>query len=156
MYELSAVDFGCTLYNVQPLCCYLSCNRAKNAKYSYQILCYTLPPLNTVLGVHPQNVRFQNVRFQNVRLQNVWNVRFTKRQIYKTSGLQNVRFTKCQVYKTSGLQNVWLQKNIHIYSVLVVGGNPQVLLQPCLQAKWFLNFVLYFRGFFAIYHHNRY
>jgi hypothetical protein len=54
-----------------------------------------------------------------------------KRQVYKTSGLQNVRFTKCQVYKTSGLQNVWLQKNIHIYSVLVVGGNPQVLLQPC-------------------------
>jgi hypothetical protein len=58
-----------------------------------------------------------------------------KRQVYKTSGLQNVRFTKCQVYKTSGLQNVRLQKNIHIYSVLVVGGNPQVLLQPCLQAK---------------------
>jgi hypothetical protein len=58
-----------------------------------------------------------------------------KRQVYKTSGLQNVRFTKCQVYKTSGLQNVWLKKNIHIYSVLVVGGNPQVLLQPCMQAK---------------------
>ncbi len=58
-----------------------------------------------------------------------------KRQVYKTSGLQNVKFTKCQVYKTSGLQNVWLQKNIHIYSVLLVGGNPQVLLQPCLQAK---------------------
>jgi hypothetical protein len=58
-----------------------------------------------------------------------------KRQVYKASGLQDVRFTKCQVYKTSGLQNVWLQKNIHIYSVLVVGGNPQVLLQQCLQAK---------------------
>jgi len=28
-----------------------------------------------------------------------------------------------------------LQKNIHKYSVLVVGGNPQVMLQPCLQAK---------------------
>ncbi len=54
-----------------------------------------------------------------------------KRQVYKTSGLQNVRFTKCQVYKTSGLQNVRLQKNIHLYSVLVAGGNPQVLLQPC-------------------------
>jgi hypothetical protein len=53
-----------------------------------------------------------------------------KRQAYKTSGLQNVRFTKCQVYTTSGLQNVRLQKNIHIYSVLVVGGNPQVLSQP--------------------------
>ncbi len=57
-----------------------------------------------------------------------------KRQVYKTSALQNVRFTKCQVYKTSGLQNIRLQKNIHMYSVLVVGGNPQVLLQPCLQA----------------------
>jgi hypothetical protein len=53
-----------------------------------------------------------------------------KRQVYKTSGLQNVRFTKRQVFKT-----VRLQKNIHKYSVLVVGGNPQVMLQPCLQAK---------------------
>jgi hypothetical protein len=58
-----------------------------------------------------------------------------KRQVYKTLGLQNVRFTKCQVYKRSGLQNVQLQKSIHIYSVLVIGGNQQVLLQPCLQAK---------------------
>jgi hypothetical protein len=58
-----------------------------------------------------------------------------KRQVYKTSGLQNVRFTKCQVYKMSGLQDVQLQKNIHIYSELVVGGNPQVFLQPGLQAK---------------------
>ncbi len=47
-------------------------------------------------------LRFQNVRFQNVRFQNVWNVRFTKRQVYITSGLQNVRFTKRQVFKTSG------------------------------------------------------
>ncbi len=53
----------------------------------------------------------------------------------ETLGLQNVRFTKCQIYKTSGLQNVQLQKNIYMYSVLVVSGNPQVLLQPCLQAK---------------------
>ncbi len=68
----------------------------------------------------------------------------------ETSGLQNVRFTKCQVYKTSGLQNVRWQKNIHIYSVLVVGGNPQLLLQPCLQAKWWLFFILYFRGFCLI------
>ncbi len=35
---------------------------------------------------------------------------------YKTSGLQNVRFTKRQVFKTS-----CCKKNIHIYSVLVVG-----------------------------------
>jgi hypothetical protein len=58
-----------------------------------------------------------------------------KRQVYKKSALQNIRFTKCQVYKTLGLQNVRSQKNVNIYSVLVVGGNPQVLLQPCLQAK---------------------
>jgi hypothetical protein len=78
-----------------------------------------------------------------------------KCQVYKTSGLQNVRFTKCQVYKTSGRQNVRLQKNIHIYSVLVVGGIPQVLWRPCLQVKRWLWFILYFRGFFVIYYHNR-
>jgi hypothetical protein len=32
----------------------------------------------------------------------VYKIRFTKRQVYKMSGLQNVRFTKCQVFKTSG------------------------------------------------------
>jgi hypothetical protein len=59
----------------------------------------------------------------------------------ETSGLQNVRFTKRQVYKMSGLQNVRsakrpvAKKNIHKYSVLLVGENPQVLLQQCLQAK---------------------
>jgi hypothetical protein len=36
-----------------------------------------------------------------------------------------------------------LKKNILIYSVLVVEGNPQVLLQPCLPAKWWLCFILY-------------
>jgi hypothetical protein len=36
----------------------------------------------------------------------------------------------------------------------LVGENPQVLLQQCLQAKWLMCFILYFRGFFAIYHHN--
>jgi hypothetical protein len=33
----------------------------------------------------------------------------------ETLGLQNVSFTKRQVYKTSGLQNVWLQKNPYIF-----------------------------------------
>ncbi len=98
--------------------------------------------IHACILVHPQNVRFQNVRFKNVRFQNVWfqnvwNVRFTKRQVYKMSGLQNVRSSKRLV-----------AKNIHIHSVLVVGGNTQVLLQPCLQAKWWLCFILYFRGFF--------
>ncbi len=50
-----------------------------------------------------------------------------KRQVYKTSALQNVRFTKCQVFKTSGCKKT----SMYIYSVLVVGVNPQVLLQPC-------------------------
>jgi hypothetical protein len=64
-----------------------------------------------------------------------------KRQVYKTSGLQNVRFTKRQVYKMSGLQNVRSskspveKKHPYIYSAFVVGGNSQVLLQPCLPAK---------------------
>jgi hypothetical protein len=55
----------------------------------------------------------------------------------ETSGLQNVSFTKRQVYKMSGLQNVRsskrpvAKKHPYIYSVLAVGGNPQVLLQPC-------------------------
>jgi hypothetical protein len=59
----------------------------------------------------------------------------------ETSGLQNVRFTKRQVYKMSGLQNVRsskrpvAKKHPDINAVLAVGGNPQVLLQPCLQAK---------------------
>jgi hypothetical protein len=52
-----------------------------------------------------------------------------KRQVYKTSGLQNVSFTNVRSSKRP------VAKNIHIYSVLVVGGNPQVLLQPCLHAK---------------------
>ncbi len=72
-----------------------------------------------------------------------------KRQVYKTSGLQNVRFTKSQVFKTYGCK-----KNNHKYSVLVVGGNPQVMLQPCLLAKWWLCFIFYFWGFFVVYHYT--
>jgi hypothetical protein len=68
---------------------------------------------------------------------NVWNLSIfegtpTKRQVSKRPVSKRL---KRQVYKTSGLQNARLQKNIHLYSVLVVGGNPQVPLQPCLQAK---------------------
>ncbi len=55
---------------------------------------------DTMCSVHPQNVRFQNVRFQNVRFQNVRIVRFSKCQIYKTSGLQIVRSSKCPVAKS--------------------------------------------------------
>ncbi len=89
---------------------------------------------------------FKTSCFQTSETSGLQNVRFTKRQVYKTSGLQNVRFTKRQVYKTSGLQNVRsskrpVAKNIHKYYVLV--------LQPCLQAKWWLCFILYFTGFFC-------
>ncbi len=58
-----------------------------------------------IFKVHPQNVRFQNLRFQNVR-----NVRFTKRQVYKTSGLQNVRSSKRNCY--SALRNMGLGSEI--------------------------------------------
>jgi hypothetical protein len=49
---------------------------------------------HTLSLVHPQNVRFQNVRskIKNVRFYNVRNVRFTKRQVFKTSGCKNVGF----------------------------------------------------------------
>ncbi len=80
--------------------------------------------------VHPQNVRFQNVRVSKRPVS-----KHLKRQVYKTLALQNVRFTKSQVVKTSGLQSVRLQNKTSIYILFVVGGNPQVLLQPCLQAK---------------------
>jgi hypothetical protein len=67
----------------------------------------------------------------------------TKRQVSKrqVSKRPVSKGLKCQVYKTSGLQNVKsskrpvAKKNIHIDSVLVVGGNPQVLLQSCLKAN---------------------
>jgi hypothetical protein len=71
--------------------------------------------IRNVYQVHPQNVRFQNVSFKTSGF-----------KTSETSGLQNVSFTKRQVHKTSGCK-----KNINIYSVLVLGGNPQVLLQPC-------------------------
>ncbi len=60
--------------------CYSPCDCTRNAATV------------AVMMVHPQYVRFQNVRFQNV-----WNVRFTKRQVYKMSGIQNVRFTKFHI-----------------------------------------------------------
>ncbi len=61
-----------------------------------------------------------------------------KRQVYKTSGLQNVRFTKRQGY-----------------SVLVVGGNTQVLLQHvCRESDGCVLFSI-LEGFLAVYHHNK-
>jgi hypothetical protein len=73
-----------------------------------------------------------------------------KRQVYKSSGLQNVRYTKRQVLKMSGRK-----KNINIYSVLVVGRNPQVLFSHvCRQNDGCVLFSI-LEVFFAIYHHNR-
>ncbi len=93
-------------------------------------LLYEMQINNTV---HPQNVRFQNVRFQNV-----WNVRFTKRQVYKMSGLQNVLFTKRQVFKTSGSKK-------HPYIFCTCGWWKSTGSVAAM--KWWLCFFLYFRGF---------
>ncbi len=59
------------------------------------------------VAIHSWNVRFQNVRFQSVGFHSVRNVTFTKRHVYKMSGLQN----------RSGLQNVRLQ-NVRFQNVL--------------------------------------
>jgi hypothetical protein len=64
--------------------------------------------------VHPQNFRFQNVRYQNVQF-----------KTSETSGLQTIRFTKRQIYKTSGLQNVRLQ-NVKFQNVLTSNPNENV------------------------------
>jgi hypothetical protein len=53
---------------------------------SYVILHSAHPYTYVATVVHPQNLRFQNVRF-------------TKRQVYKMSGLQNVRSSKRPVAK---------------------------------------------------------
>ncbi len=100
--------------------------------------------------VHPQNVRFQNVRFHNVRFQNVLNVRFTKRQLYKTSGLQNVRFTKRQVFKTSGCKKT----SIYILYLGLVEILRFCCSHVCRQREGCVLFSI-LEWFFAIYHHNR-
>ncbi len=93
----------------------------------------------------------------------------SKRQVYKTSGLQNVRFTKRQVYKTSGLQNVRFTKCQAKCQVFKTSGckkHPFIFctcgwwkstgsVAAMLAGKVMAVFILYFRGFFAIYHHNK-
>jgi hypothetical protein len=95
--------------------------------------------------VHPLNVRFQNVRFQNVRFQNVCNVRFAKRQVNKTSGLQNVRFTKHQVFKTSGCKKT----SIYILYLLVVEIRRFCCSHVCRQSDGYVLFSI-LEGCFAI------
>ncbi len=99
--------------------------------------------------VHPQNVGFQNVRFQNVRFQNVWNVRFTKRQVYKTSGLQNVWFTKRQVFKTSGCKKT----SMYVLYLWLVEIRRFCCSHVCRQSDGCVLFSI-LEVFFAIYHHN--
>jgi hypothetical protein len=72
-----------------------------------------------------------------------------KRQVYKMSGLQNVRFTKCQVYKTSGCKKttiyilyLWLVVIRRFYCSHVRRQSDGCVLFSILE------------GFFAIYHHN--
>ncbi len=103
-----------------------------------------------VEAVHPQNVRFQNVRFQNVRFQNVWNVRFTKRQVCKTWGLENVRFTKRQVFKMSRCKKT----SKYILYLWLVEIRRFCCSHVCWQSDGCVLFSIW-EGFFAIYHHNR-
>jgi hypothetical protein len=75
----------------------------------------------------------------------------------ETSCLQNVRFTKCQVYKTSGIQNIWLQKNIHIGIFCTCGlwksaGSVAAMFAGKVMAVFYS---LFKEGFLAVYHHNR-
>ncbi len=109
---------------------------------------YALP--TALIQVHPQNVRFQNVRFQNVRFQNVWNVRFTKHQVYKTSGLQNVRFTKRQVFKTSG----WKKASLYILYLWLVKIRRLCCSHVCRQSDGCVLFSI-LEVFFAIYQHKK-
>ncbi len=67
-----------------------------------------------------------------------------KLQVYKTSGLQNVWSSKRQVFKTSGCK-----KPIYILYLWLVE-----IRRFCYSHVCRLFFILYFRGFFAIYHHN--
>ncbi len=97
------------------------------------------------LTVHPQNVRFQNVRFQNV-----WNVRFTKRQVYKMPGLQNVRFTKRQVFKTPGCKKTF----IYVLYLWLVEIRRFSCSHVCSQSDGCVLFSI-LEGFLAIYHHNK-
>ncbi len=90
--------------------------------------------------VHPQNVRFQNVRIQND-----WNVRFTKRQVYKMSGLQNVRSSKRPVAKKTSLYilYLWLVEIRRFCSSHVCSQSDGCVLFSILEV------------FLAIYHHNK-
>jgi hypothetical protein len=80
---------------------------------------------------------------------------------FKTSGLQNVRFRKCQVYKMSGLQNVRSSKRPVAKKLPYIcctcgwwksAGSIAAMFAGKVMAVFYS---LFFRGFFAIYHHNR-
>jgi hypothetical protein len=100
---------------------------------------------------------FKTSGFKTFETSGLQNVRFTKRQIYKTlvyktSGLQNVRFTKRQVFKTSGCKmhpetgegrTTTTQRRSFSSTGLPDGiatnlqvsqVNPQILLQPRLRS----------------------
>ncbi len=81
--------------------------------------------LKVVDMVHPRTSGFQTSGFKTSEASGLQNVRFTKSQVYKMSGLQNVRSSKPPGAK----------KNIHIYSLLVDGGNPQVLYAAMFAGK---------------------
>jgi hypothetical protein len=97
----------------------------------------------------PTKLQVQNVRFQNVRFQNVWNVRFTKRQLYKMSGLQNVRLIKRQVFKTSGCKKT----SIYILYFWLVEIRRFCCSHVFRQSDGCVLFSI-LEGYFAICHHN--
>jgi hypothetical protein len=88
---------------------------------------------------------FKTSGFKTSETSGLQNFRFAKRQVYKTPGLQNLRSSKCPV-----------AKNIHIYSVLVVGGNSTGSVAAMFAGKMMAVFYsLFLEFFFAVYQHNR-
>jgi hypothetical protein len=73
-----------------------------------------------------------------------------KRQVYKTSVLQNVRFTKRQVFKTSGCKKT----SIYILYLWLVEIRRFCCSHVCRQSDGCVLFSI-LEGFFAIYHHNK-
>ncbi len=72
-----------------------------------------------------------------------------KTSALKTSGLQNVRFTKCQVFKTSGCKKI----SIYILYLWLVEIRSFCCSHVCRHRDGRVLFSIIER-FFAIYHHN--
>jgi len=73
-----------------------------------------------------------------------------KRQVYKMSGLQNVRFTKRQVFKTFDCKKT----SIYILYLGLVEIRRFSFSHVCRKSDGHVLFSI-LESFFAIYHHNR-